>query len=221
MLKKKGLSLKYLYNPPILIKKIFNKFQWNSISSEILITFDDGPNPNTTELILRELDDYNIKTIFFCVGENLERYESLAKEILSEGHEIGNHTYKHKRIIRQKKSDVIDSIQKVQNIALEKFDYKIKYFRPPYGNYDLRTSLILKQFSLQNVMWSLLTYDYKNDINIVKFALTKYLENNSIIVLHDSNKSKEIIKDSIKIIVEESNKNKYKIGNPSECLKYY
>ena len=211
--------MKYLYNPPFFIKKIFNGFQWDSIVPKPLITFDDGPNPNTTELILKELDNYNIKTIFFCVGENLERYDSLAKEILSEGHEIGNHTYNHKRIIRQKKSDVIDSIQKVQNIALEKFEYQIKYFRPPYGNYDLRTSSILKQLNLQNVMWSLLTYDYKNDINIVKFALTKYLENNSIIVLHDSDKSKDIIKDSIKIIIEEINKKNYKIGTPSECLK--
>jgi len=65
----------------------------------------------------------------------------------------------------------------------------------------------------------LLTYDYKNDINIVKFALRKYLKSNSIIVLHDSNKSKDIIKDSINIIIEETNKKNYKIGTPSECLK--
>ena len=51
-------------------------------------------------------------------------------------------------------------------------------------------------------MWSLLTYDYKNDINIVKFAINNYLNSNSIIVLHDSNKSKNIIADSIKYIVE-------------------
>ena len=217
----KEQNLKYSYNPPVLIKKIFNSFQWNSIVPEVLITFDDGPNPNTTDIILKELNNQKIKTIFFCVGENLEKYESLAKEILSEGHEIGNHTFNHKRIYREKRSEVITTIQKVQNIGREKLNYQIKYFRPPYGNFDLRTTGILKQFNLQNVMWSLLTYDYKNDINIVKFAVSKYLENNSIIVLHDSNKSKEIIVDSIKIIIEESNKKNYKIGKPSECLKYY
>ena len=211
--------MKFMYNPPFLIKKIFNVFQWDSIAAKPLITFDDGPNPKTTEIILNELNKHKIKTIFFCVGENLERYESLAKEIISEGHEIGNHTYKHKRIYRQAKNDVIESIGKVQNIAEEKLNYKIKYFRPPYGNYDLRTNSLLKKFGLQNVMWSLLTYDYKNDINIVKFALRKYLKSNSIIVLHDSNKSKDIIKDSINIIIEETNKKNYKIGTPSECLK--
>jgi peptidoglycan/xylan/chitin deacetylase (PgdA/CDA1 family) len=214
-------KLKYLYNPPVLIKKIFSGFQWNSVTSKILFTFDDGPNPNTTEIILKELNNQNIKTVFFCVGENLKKYESLAKEILSEGHEIGNHTFNHKRIYREERSRVIESIRKVQNITNEKLDYQIKYFRPPYGNFDLRTNRILKKFNLQNVMWSLLTYDYKNDLNIVKFAVSKYLENNSIIVLHDSDKSKDIIVDSIKLIVEESNKKKYKIGNPSECLKYY
>ena len=211
--------MKYLYNPPVLIKKIFNNFQWNSITDKILFTFDDGPNPKTTEIILKELSNLKIKTIFFCVGENLDKHTTIAKEILSEGHLIGNHTYSHRRIYRKPKNEVIKSIEQVQNIALEKLNYKIKYFRPPYGNYDLRTSSILKQLNLQNVMWSLLTYDYKNDINIVKFAVRKYLQKNSIIVLHDSNKSKNIIEDSIKIIVEESNKNKFKIGNPSECLK--
>ena len=61
-------------------------------------------------------------------------------------------------------------------------------------------------------MWSLLTYDYKNDLNIVKFAVNNYLMHNSIIVLHDSNKSKSIITDSIKYIVEATLKFEYQIG---------
>jgi hypothetical protein len=70
-------------------------------------------------------------------------------------------------------------------------------------------------------MWSLLTYDYKNDLNIVKFAISKNLFSNSIIVLHDSNKSKDIISESIKVITEEVEKKKYQIGKPSECLKSF
>jgi len=211
--------MKYLYSPPFLIKKIFSSFQWDSSIPKVLFTFDDGPEPEVTEIILKELDSHKIKSIFFCVGENLDKYSSLAKEILVEGHEIGNHTTQHRRIQKLKRNDIQNSIANVQRIAEEKLDYKIKYFRPPYGNFDLRIKGILKENNLQNVMWSLVTYDYKNDINIVKFATSKYLRKNSIVVLHDNIKSKDIIKESIQFVVEEAKKKKYEIGKPSECLK--
>lgn len=213
--------MKWSYNPPYLVKKIFSDFQWESENPKILITFDDGPNPKTTELILKELDNHSIKTIFFCVGENLEKYSSLAKEILMEGHDIGNHTFNHKKITKLSESKSYASIKKLQYLSASKLNYNIKYFRPPHGRFNFQTNKTLKQLDLINIMWSLLTYDYKNDLNIVRFALAKYLTANSIIVLHDSNKSKRIIVDSIKQIVEEVEKKKFKIGQPSECLRYY
>jgi len=214
-------KLRFLYKPPFLIKKIFNHYQWDSISQKVLITFDDGPNPATTEKILKELNNYSLKSVFFCVGENMEKYPSLIKEILSEGHDLGNHTFDHKKLTRLNKSDTRLTIEKVQNLTTSKFQYAIKYFRPPHGRFNLATNGILQEYKLINVMWSLFTYDYKNDINIVKFALTKYLTDKSIIVLHDSNKSRKIIIDTIKWVVEEVSKNEYQIGKPSECLKFY
>jgi peptidoglycan/xylan/chitin deacetylase (PgdA/CDA1 family) len=76
----------------------------------------------------------------------------------------------------------------------------------------------MKKHQMKSVMWSLLTYDYKNDLSIVKFAVEKYLKPNSIIVLHDSNKSKNIISDSISIIADEVRKRKYQFGGSDECL---
>lgn len=213
--------MKYSYNPPFLVKKIFNNFIWNSYSSKMLLTFDDGPNPDTTETILKELNKHSIKSIFFCVGENLESYPSIAKEIISEGHEIGNHTQKHKKLTKLNRKEIIDSIGKVQEFSQNTLDYRIKFFRPPHGRFTLSTNNILKELNLINVMWSLLTNDYKNELNIVKFALTNYLDQDSIIVLHDNIICKDIIIDSINEVVEEANKKKYEIGKPSECLKYY
>jgi len=213
--------MKYQYNPPSIVKNIFNNFLWNSQTSKVLLTFDDGPTPNITSTILKELDKHSIKSIFFCVGQNLEKFPSLAKEILAAGHEIGNHTQNHQRITRQNKSEVINSIHSVQAFLEDTLDYRIKYFRPPHGRFTIYLNSVLKEQKLKNVMWSLLTYDYKNDLNIVKFALAKYLTNNAIVVLHDSIKSKDIIIDSINLFVEEINKKEYQIGNPTECLKQF
>ena len=215
------IDFRYRYSPPSLIKNIFKDFQWDSESDKIMLTFDDGPNPVTTEMILNELEKLSINAVFFCVGENLERYKSIAKDILNSGHEIGNHTYRHRKLTKLKTRDIWETIESVQTEAMNNLDYKIKYFRPPHGRFDFRTKNLLDQKNLINVMWSLLTYDYKNDLNIVKFAVSKYLKKNSIITLHDNIKSKLIIRDSINLIVENAEKKNYLIGKPSECLRSY
>ena len=213
--------LGYAYNPPAVIKKVFKDFQWDSVEKKILLTFDDGPNPNTTNNILDVLNKYSIKSVFFCVGENLLKYPDLANGILNEGHLIGNHTMRHQRLTGLNELEIQGSIQQVQEVAIKNLNLKIRYFRPPHGRFALKTAKILKENDLQNVMWSLLTYDYKNDLNIVKFAVSNYLNADSIIVLHDSDKSSEIIKDSIDFIIEHAAQRKYKIGKPSECLRFY
>jgi len=215
------MDFKFRYSPPALVKNIFKAFQWEAITDEVLLTFDDGPNPITTEIILKELDRLSINAVFFCVGENIYRYPEIAKEILSAGHEIGNHTDKHRMLTSMQINEAVESIGSVQRKAADILGYQIRYFRPPHGRFNFYTKNILNKMALINVMWSLLTYDYKNDLNIVKFAVSNYLEKNSIVALHDNIKSKSIIRDSINIIVENAEKKSFTIGKPVECLRPY
>ena len=210
--------MKFLYNPPLIIKKIFRDFRWNTSNSKILLTFDDGPNPGTTEIILKKLSDEKIKALFFCVGENVQKYPNLVRDILSEGHSVGNHTYNHKILSTLTKEEKDFQISSVNNLFAEIFRISLKYFRPSHGKFQLSTSSLMKKHQLKNIMWSLLTYDYKNDLSIVKFAVEKYLTPDSIIVLHDSNKSKNIISDSISFIADEVEKRNYQFGEAEECL---
>ncbi|MCK5457074.1 MAG: hypothetical protein KAI45_08095, partial [Melioribacteraceae bacterium] len=117
------------------------------------------------------------------------------------------------------KSLVDEQIELCSKLLEEQSGIRPRYFRPPHGRFDLRTNMFMKRHNLTNVMWSLLTYDYKNDLNIVKFAVQNYITKNSIIVLHDSNKSKDIICASIDSIVEEVDKRGFEFGETSECLK--
>lgn len=210
--------MKYLYNPPIILKKIFSDFSWNTNNGKVLLTFDDGPNPDTTEIILKKLSEEKIKALFFCVGENVQKYPELIHQIKNEGHSFGNHTFNHKILNKISDEEKDYQISVVNEIFNDKFDIKLKYFRPSHGRFQLSTSSLMRKHQLKNVMWSLLTYDYKNDLSIVKFAVEKYLKPNSIIVLHDSNKSKNIISDSISFIADEVEKRNYQFGEAEECL---
>lgn len=211
--------MKYLYNPPFIIKNIFHHSVWHTKNNKILLTFDDGPVSETTELILKELNKYGIKSIFFCVGNNIKKNQVLFNEILSKGHTIGNHTFNHKILTSLPENEIKKEIDLFNNFVEEKFGYKVEYFRPPHGRMNFKIKRIINQKKIKNIMWSLLTYDYKNDLKIVEKSVKKYLRKDSIIVLHDSLKSKNIILDSIKIIADESAKKGYEIGEPAECLK--
>ncbi len=211
--------MKYFYTPPYLIKKLFNDFYWNTANNKILLTFDDGPNPGTSEKILEYLSNKKIKALFFCVGNNVLSYPELLKEILFNGHTVGNHTFNHKRITSIDGKEINDEVAGFNSLLKDQFNLEVKFFRPPYGRFNLSTGKLLKDFNLRNVMWSLLTYDYKNDLNLIKLAVNKYLKKNSIIVLHDSIKSEKVILEALEIISGEAQKRGFEIGDPAGCLK--
>ena len=211
--------MKYLYNPPFVVKKLFPDFYWQTSNNKILLTFDDGPNPSSTELILKMLDDLKIKSLFFCVGSNNKQNPSLTKLILDAGQTIGNHTFNHKILTRIKKAEALEEINSFNTLLESGQNYKTKYFRPPYGKINLSTKILMRESGLKCIMWNLLTYDYQNEFIKVKFVVDKYLQQNSIVVFHDSNKSKDIIEDSIKYIYEKAVKTDYQFGEPEECLK--
>lgn len=213
--------MRYIYNPPLVIKKLFNDFYWNTSNDKILLTFDDGPIFESTEIILKILSEKKIKALFFCLGNNVKKNQSFVNEILDEGHLIGNHTFNHKRLTKISDAEAIEEVESLNNLMKEKFNYNLKYFRPPYGRFTISTRKILKETNLKCVMWSLLTEDYKNDFKVVKFAVKNYLMKNSIVVLHDNVKSKDIIKDSINFIVDEASKNGFTFGEPEACLKQF
>jgi peptidoglycan/xylan/chitin deacetylase (PgdA/CDA1 family) len=175
--------------------------------------------PETTKLILDTLRKRNIKAAFFCVGENVDKYPGLYEQILKEGHFICNHTYNHSQLLKLSKNEVIEQIEKFNNLIKQNSGKDVLYFRPPYGKFDLSIVSLLKEMNLKTVMWSLITYDYKNNIDEVKFSVERYLMENSIIVLHDSLKSKDIIVESINYIIEETSHKGFQIGAPAECLR--
>ncbi len=209
--------MRYFYNPPLPVKLLFSDSVWHSANEKILLTFDDGPLAGNTEIILSALDDNNIKAVFFCVGNNLIKNPALTEEIISRGHTIGNHTMNHRILESSGNIEISSEIFPVNNLMQDMFGYRVKYFRPPHGRYSFRQRAVIKNSGLKNVMWSLLTYDYKNDLTVVKKSLD-YLTKNSVVVFHDSLKSSGIIIDSLRMLIETAELKNIQIGTPEECL---
>ena len=207
------------YSPPLIVKKLFHDFIWQTSNDKILITFDDGPSETTTPKILDFLATKGLKAAFFCVGRNIRRNPELASKILKEGHLIANHTMEHKPLTKMNNNETVEDVRSFNELIKEKINYDVKYFRPPHGRFNLSTNRLLKKLNLKNVMWSLISHDYENKIEKVRFGLDRYLTGNSIIVFHDNIKSNSIIEKSLEYTIDIAAKRRFKFGEPEDCLK--
>jgi peptidoglycan/xylan/chitin deacetylase (PgdA/CDA1 family) len=211
--------LNLLYRPPVLVQKLFGNFIWKSSNNKILLTFDDGPTEETTLKILSVLKSHKIKAAFFCVGNNIKQYPESACKILEDGHIIANHTMNHRVLPKMNRVVAIDEIKSFNELMKEKFNYNVRYFRPPHGRFNLKTSRLLNSLNLKCVMWNLLTYDFENSIKKVQLAINNYLSESSIIVFHNSIKSSDIIEASLNYTIDQAGKKGYQFGEPEDCLK--
>ncbi|HOK38549.1 MAG: polysaccharide deacetylase family protein [Bacteroidales bacterium] len=147
----------------------------------LYITFDDGPDPNTTEKVLKILKEFNVKATFFCTGQNAENCEYLIQKILEEGHAIGNHGYYHLDANKTKSKIWIENVLKNSPVSNSIF------FRPPYGRvFPLQIRKLRSKYRL--IFWDVMTYDFKLEYTPedVKKIIKKYVRDGSIIVFHDN-----------------------------------
>jgi peptidoglycan/xylan/chitin deacetylase (PgdA/CDA1 family) len=211
--------LSFRYHPPFLVQKLFGNFIWKTSNNKILLTFDDGPTEAATFKILTILKTNNIKSVFFCIGSNIKQHPELTRKILEDGHIISNHTMNHKLLTKMNREEAIEELKSFNDLMLEKFNYQVKYFRPPHGRFNLKTNNILNELNLKCIMWSLLSYDFKNRIEKVKYAIDNFLKANSVIVFHDNAKSNEIIEEALDYTIINAVKKGYPFGEPEDCLK--
>jgi len=156
---------------------------------KIALTFDDGPHPEITPLILTVLKKYNVPATFFCIGENIEKYKSLAERIIDDGHVIGNHTHRHSYFFpffsRRRMKEEINACE--DQIISVSPAYPPMLFRPPFGITNPSLKKALKSSGYSVIGWSIRSYDtILNDPVHVFKRVTKRIEPGSIILFHDS-----------------------------------
>ncbi|MCM2533101.1 polysaccharide deacetylase family protein [Neobacillus pocheonensis] len=173
---------------PYLLSFCMNKlaFRRTNDSSNIAFTFDDGPDPKYTPLLLDLLVKYKIKATFFVLGSKAEKHPELILRIHKDGHLIGIHNFVHRSnwamfpwTIRRDldySASVVEGITGVRPI----------YYRPPWGLLNLFDFFILKPYKI--ILWSVMAEDWKSKggSEKIKKRLLNKIKNGDVILLHDS-----------------------------------
>ena len=159
----------------------------------VALSFDDGPN-DKADHVLHILKQANIKATFFLIGENIENYPEEAEKLVQAGHEIGNHTYSHQRMIFKSPSFIENEIEKTDQLIREAGYEGEILFRPPYGKKILGLPYYLSKHDRKTIMWDVEPESYpeiaKSPETIVQYVL-QHTKPGSIILLHIWHYSKE------------------------------
>lgn len=154
-------------------------------SFEVALTFDDGPHPVYTPLILDILKEAGVKATFFVIGENVRQYPDLVKRMIAEGHTVGNHTYSHGRVSTQEEGCFKEDV--AQNSALLRaLCVKERFFRPPGGECDQKVWRMAEEMDYDIILWTVDTEDWKapSSEQIVSSVLQR-VKGGDIVLFHD------------------------------------
>ena len=193
----------YLKKIPRIISTLFKSATFFIKNSEsYYLTFDDGPHPGSTPIILDKLKQKGIKATFFCSGYNVKKHPDLLQNIRSAGHSIGHHGYSHLNGWTTKLTDYISDIDRAAN------EINSTLFRPPYGKLTWQQYQILKR-KYEIILWDNMPGDFDTNLQCAVVLKNFYtnLSPGSIIVLHDKPQSIEnvcAIIDSIDVVKYES-----------------
>ena len=162
----------------------------------IALTFDDGPSPASTPVLLKLLAQHSLLATFFVVGEKAAKYPELIAEIVDKGHTIGNHSWIHDNFLMLRSRKTIrNDIHATQNI-LQKYGIRPLIFRPPVGITSPRLVKVLEEEELVTVTFSCRAFDRgnRNIDNLARKILAR-LQPGNIIMLHDLPPHKEALSD--------------------------
>jgi peptidoglycan/xylan/chitin deacetylase (PgdA/CDA1 family) len=152
----------------------------------VALTFDDGPDPRTTPLVLDRLDQLSIAATFFCLGEQVVSHPELVSEIRDRGHQVESHGFRHEhhflRTPRWVRADLDSAIDALDHVGIHP-----RWFRPPFGQTTGATMVEARRHNLRLVLWSAWgrEWDEPDSISVAR-RVRAGIGPGGIVLLHDA-----------------------------------
>ena len=172
--------------------------------NHVAITFDDGPNAEFTPQVLSLLKKYDAKATFFCIGKNIETESDLFRNLIAQGHTIGNHTYSHSNNFGFFSSaKVAAELNRTNQLVQDISGLELKLYRPAFGVTNPNIKRALQLVKMQSIGWSKRSFDTTGlSEKIVLKRVTKNLKKGDIILLHDSNAKSIVVLEHLLLFLQ-------------------
>ncbi len=191
-------------------------YNGNKNSDKVSLMINVSWGTEYIEQILTILKEYNIKTTFFVGGIWVEENQATLKNIINNGHEIGNHGYLHKDHSKLDESSNKQEIQACQNIVKSTTGIEMTLFAPPSGAYSDLTINAAESLNMQTIMWTRDTIDWRDkNAELIYNRAVKNVAGGDLILMHPTEKTVEALPKIIETILTKN----LKITTVSETIK--
>lgn len=165
--------------------------------------------------ILKTLHDNNVRATFFLDGSWVRKHPELARSILDEGHEIGNHAYSHPDLNKRSEAETMEELSNTNEVIKETLHITPNWFAPPSGSFNQTTVQVADQLNMKTILWTVDTVDWKKpDKDEMVERVVGKVENGSMILMHPTKPVAEGLESMIAKITEQG----YELGSVSELF---
>ncbi|QRO01938.1 polysaccharide deacetylase family protein [Archangium violaceum] len=185
----------------------------------VALTFDDGPRPGQTEAILELLKRHGVRASFFMVGRNIERHRELAARVLAEGHQLGNHSYSHHRLIFKSPSYVREELDRTDALLRGLGVEGELLFRAPNGKKLVVLPWLLSRSGRKHITFDVVPRDdAEQDVELLTSRVMESVRPGSIILFHDGGQEKPGTVKAVDIVLGRLREQGYRFVTVSELL---
>ncbi len=204
--------------------QVFGEIKSQALVTEkvVALTFDDGPTPDKTNQILQILAAEEVPATFFLIGQEVQQHPQLVRQILAAGHQVGNHSFSHQRMIFKSPAFIAGEIEQTDKLLRDSGVDGVIYFRPPYGKKLLVLPWYLMKHHRVSVTWDVAPENFpkiaKDPQALVDYTVQQ-TKPGSIILLHVMYDSRQATMQAVPQIIRQLKAQGYRFVTVHELLK--
>ncbi|CAN5255634.1 hypothetical protein BH09SUM1_BH09SUM1_18620 [soil metagenome] len=189
---------------------------------EVALSFDDGPDPETTPALLDLLAEENVRAVFFCIGDRVEAHPEIARRIVREGHLIANHTQRHSYLTNFLGARGLDSeISDAQRAIYDATGLSPRFFRSPVGLTNPHFAKVLRAQRVLLIGWDFRALDRGRSAEAIARRVLRRTKPGSIIVLHDGGAPRENLLRAVRLVMEGLRKRRFRMVRLDRLMRHH